>query len=424
MDTESLLERAEPILKRRDFTLKGILGKGSFGLVVQVENKHDEKFAIKILRSTNDQNDDNAKYQKRELKLLENYKNDLWNQNILKYYHSWLNDIDNIPYLFIQTEPCFKSLLDFIYDNTIAAGSEIVQVSSPRPLWAQVFPQILNGLQALRQIGWVHRDIHPGNILVANPPPQQITEIVVKIADFGYAREIGSIIEASLPLTVAPLLPPLSSDRGNKLFRAPELETGSYDYKVDLYSAGIVLYFLSRYLPDKSQWPDEIKELRNGNRGPDELSHQNDKLFHLLTGLMKQNPNERPTVDMALQYIQGESTGLTERKFFVKKQGDEIYYRCITPDDSLKSLQAAIQEHSNIGIEANAQIIIQEKMKNTRENQEKPVEKVDIFVGITSDRDVRDMFHSTEKLGRKVRIVVTDRRSQVVDTGEEVALNL
>ena len=149
--------------------------------------------------------------------------------------------------------------------------------------------------------GWVHRDIHPGNILIANPNPEQIADITVKIADFGLVREIRPILNAeSLTLTDGVELEKLSPDVGNKQFRAPELETGCYDYKVDLYSAGIVLYFLSRYLGEKKQWYDEITAFKKGESPSEILCHQDDKhLIHLIQLLMKKREN-RPTAKEAL----------------------------------------------------------------------------------------------------------------------------
>ena len=35
-------------------------------------------------------------------------------------------------------------------------------------------------------------------------------------------------------------------------FSAPELKENNYDFKVDLYCAGMVLYYNSRYLEDKA----------------------------------------------------------------------------------------------------------------------------------------------------------------------------
>ena len=108
---------------------------------------------------------------------------------------------------------------------------------SPR-FYQHVFSQIPKGLDAIHLIRWVHRDIHPGNILIL-PPAAQIRHICIKIADFGSAREIRSIMEAygsqTVPSELSYTLP----------WGAPGEGTGRYSYKVGIFSAGLVLCQIS-----------------------------------------------------------------------------------------------------------------------------------------------------------------------------------
>ena len=102
-------------------------------------------------------------------------------------------------------------------------GPTIIQAQGPPRFYHQVFQQILSGLCF---------------ILVVNPNPQRINYIHVKIADFGLARPIGmeyKIVE----FTIVPKLEKVSHFSKNALFGAPELETDTYDFKVDVYSAGV-----------------------------------------------------------------------------------------------------------------------------------------------------------------------------------------
>ena len=172
-------------------------------------------------------------------------------------------------------ELCQLNLWAFVYTNNIvgAQNDAIVKVEGPIRFYASVFPPSLNGLTFIHDIGLVHRDIHPGNILRASPNPTQICDVVVKIADFGLAGETDPMIDALPSLTNAAELKKLSPNVGSKLFRAPELETEKYDYKVNIHSVGIVLYFLGRYLDDKKQWRDEILAFKDGERRSDDLCH-------------------------------------------------------------------------------------------------------------------------------------------------------
>ena len=48
--------------------------------------------------------------------------------------------------------------------------------------------QLADGLQAMRDLNWVHRDLKPGNLLLSTPV---IEDAVLKIGDFGFARDLG-----------------------------------------------------------------------------------------------------------------------------------------------------------------------------------------------------------------------------------------
>ncbi|MEZ5302241.1 MAG: serine/threonine-protein kinase [Verrucomicrobiales bacterium] len=88
-------------------------------------------------------------------------------------------------------------------------------------------------LQSAHDRGVLHRDIKPGNILLAE-------DGTVKLADFGLAKLVGARAEAdrdyTLTLTDAAL--------GTPAYMAPEQLRGaaSIDQRADLYSLGAVLY--------------------------------------------------------------------------------------------------------------------------------------------------------------------------------------
>ena len=392
-------------LESREYKYELTLGKGSYGVVVQAEHPVDEKkYAIKILRIVEGET---AKYQKRELDVLT--ESDLWKQNIVKYHGCWKMSIGDIQCLFIQMELCRVNLEAFVYSNEMG-DAKIIQSQGPPRFYEQVFPQILNGLSAMHSKGLVHRDIHISNILIANPKPTEISQINIKIADFGLAREIGSVINTSPSLTNAPKLQKLSSGVGNELFRAPELETEDYDYKVDLYSAGIVLYFLSCYLEDKKQWRVEIQALKNGKRGREHLYHQDDKtLFDLIEMLLQVDPTARPSAKEAMGIMQSKrctEVTITDgknkaKKFYVKKDGEAALRRCSMEKETLDSLQEGIQ--SRLGINPECQELHQETTINEKEE----------MIKILTDLDVRAMFQSAEKDGKDVIINVTEKAPEM-----------
>ena len=374
---------------------KPVLGKGSFGSVVRGIHKLSEiHYAIKLMMICD--SDERIKYQKRELGLLT--KPQLSHRNIIQYYNSWVSMIENKQILCIQMELCWLSLRDYVFKNGLYSPS--IAIVKDERFYKHIFPQILNGLDAIHSVGWVHRDIHPGNILIANPKPSRIQDIVIKIADFGLARQIDS----SASLTVEPQLDKLSPNVGNLLFRAPELSTPHYDYKVDLYSAGIVLYLLCRYVEDASHWEREIKELiADPSSKLSDLYHK-DEMFPLLNGLLKRTPDERLSARKALDTFVplNETDGLnvatskSSVTFLAKKEGEDEYNRCrCTPDQSLLGIKIAVE--SGTGIRREDQVLRQETVVNGNE----------ILVKLNCDRDVKAMFKSAEKADCKVTLIVS-----------------
>ena len=370
-------------LERYGYTYELLLAKGNFSRVFQVrESKDGWQYAVKMIQI---KHGDTAKYSKRELELITRDK--LSQENIVKYYHFWSMTVGNDVFLCIQMELCRVSLEMFVYNNEMG-GVEIIKAEGPPRFYEQVFPQILKGLDAIHSLGWIHRDINVSNILIANPKPREIREIIIKISDFGFARKITRDEEFNnvTTLSVAP---------EGKLFKAPDLFNEYYDSKVDLYSAGIVLYFLSRYLEDKTQWTEEILELKKGNRGLQHLYHQDDiKLSHLFLCLMKQNPTERPTAGEALQLIQSQEV---PTKFLIKKFGEAYWRRCFSDKPTLSSLKAAVETCTRINAET--QVLCQEKIFGDSEER--------ITIKIESDQDVQCMFHEAKQQKARVLIIVS-----------------
>lgn len=106
---------------------------------------------------------------------------------------------------------------------------ELIQQPLPAAKALYYFKQILAGLSVAHEQGVLHRDLKPGNILIASATD------TVKLADFGLARIIGE--EISLTQSGAML--------GTIEYMAPELMRGeSGGRQADLYAAGVILYRL------------------------------------------------------------------------------------------------------------------------------------------------------------------------------------
>jgi eukaryotic-like serine/threonine-protein kinase len=98
-----------------------------------------------------------------------------------------------------------------------------------------MFVQLCHGVQHAHQKGLIHRDLKPGNLLVAENGDQ----IVPKVIDFGIAKAVDQPLTEEAELTGAGAI-------GTPSYMSPEAFSANADLdtRTDVYSLGIVLYEL------------------------------------------------------------------------------------------------------------------------------------------------------------------------------------
>lgn len=173
--------------------------------------------------------------------------------------------------------------------------------------------QIFQGMAFMHKHGFFHRDVKPENMLVKGD--------VVKVADFGLAREIRS-------------RPPYTDYVSTRWYRAPEvlLRSPNYNSPIDQWACGGIiaeLYTLRPLFPGSSEadeiykicsimgsptqrtWPDGIKLASQMNfRFPQFvptplaqiIPNASAEAITLMQDLMKYDPQQRPTASQTLQY--------------------------------------------------------------------------------------------------------------------------
>ena len=91
---------------------------------------------------------------------------------------------------------------------------------------------VLSGLMALHDAGYIHRDIDPTNIMLTNDGH-------IKLIDFGIAKQMNTLTTNDKGLTVA------GKFMGKPEYAAPELALGDIQHQnqtTDIYAVGILLY--------------------------------------------------------------------------------------------------------------------------------------------------------------------------------------
>jgi serine/threonine protein kinase len=196
-----------------------IIGAGAFGLVVNViQIKTGQKMAVKIINKNNVNDNSNADHLIKEVRILKN----LDNPRIMKIY----DILDNHHYFFIFMELIEGgNLKDLIIKRYLDNNVYLFRDSE----CAQIMKGIFEAINYLHKNNIIHRDIKPENILFKNK--DDLSSVI--LCDFGLAYQLNEYENS------------ISGSCGTTIYMAPEiLLKKNYDYLVDSFSAGIVLYIL------------------------------------------------------------------------------------------------------------------------------------------------------------------------------------
>ncbi len=121
---------------------------------------------------------------------------------------------------------------------------------------------LLGALQAAHDAGIIHRDIKPGNILLAHPADNMatITPEAVRVTDFGLGRVGGLTADAMMQSGS------LAAEEGARVsgtvaYMSPEQREGrELDARSDLYSVAIVLFeMLTGERPQGHEVPSDVR---------------------------------------------------------------------------------------------------------------------------------------------------------------------
>ncbi|XP_067877503.1 serine/threonine-protein kinase ICK-like isoform X2 [Heterodontus francisci] len=202
--------------------------------------------------------------------------------------------------------------------------------------------QILQGLAFIHKHGFFHRDMKPENLLCMGPE-------LIKIADFGLAREIRS-------------RPPYTDYVSTRWYRAPEvlLRSTNYSSPIDMWAVGCImaeLYTLRPLFPGSSEI-DEIFKIcqvlgtpkkNNWSEGyqlaaamnfrwpqcvPNNLKtlipNASGEAIQLMRDMLQWDPKKRPTPSQALRYPYfhvGQALGTPQQVQEQGKQQREMQYK-------------------------------------------------------------------------------------------------
>ena len=158
---------------------------------------------------------------------------------------------------------------------------------------ARIGSQIASALAAAHKAGIVHRDIKPGNVLIAD-------DGTAKITDFGISHAVGDVTVTATGMLA-----------GTPAYLAPEVAQGnSASFPSDVFSLGSTLYTAAEGTPPFGLNTNAIALLHQVALGQIIPPQQSGPLTPLLRPLLQRNPDQRPTMPQAHDALATLATGL------------------------------------------------------------------------------------------------------------------
>jgi serine/threonine-protein kinase len=249
------------------FELVRLLGRGGMGEVYEANDRLlDRRVALKVLsRGTGGSGDRQVRHLVEEARAAAR----LEHPNVVTVYQ--VGEHKGSHFIAMQLVP------------GVSAGARVREEGPLAPdEAARIILGAARGLAAAHDLGMVHRDIKPDNILLGDKG-------AVKVADFGLARLHGDTPRGAAPEPIA----------GTPNFMSPEQARGlPLDYRSDLYSLGATwFYLLAGRPPFDGPGITEILQLQVSAPTPPLAAVRNDvpaDHVALLERMMAKDPERRP----------------------------------------------------------------------------------------------------------------------------------
>jgi DNA-binding response OmpR family regulator len=209
MDVHLALKRGENNLVGH-FRIGARLGSGGMGVVYKaLDTRTNQSVAIKILPRSLTIDESFVQRFLREASLAQRIDH----PNVVRVLDAG------------RCDETYYIAMELVDGGNLGQLIEAQPMSPPRAL--DIARQMAAALKALKDVGVLHRDVKPENVIVSETG-------IAKLTDFGIARD-----------AVAPhRMTDTGVGVGSVLYASPEQIKGTGDYRSDIYSLGCTLFFM------------------------------------------------------------------------------------------------------------------------------------------------------------------------------------
>ncbi len=184
-------------------------------------------------------------------------------------------DHDGMPCLIMQYLPS-TSLQDALAERGTLSIAEVARIGS----------EVAAALAAAHEVGIVHRDVKPGNVLIDS-------EGSAKLTDFGIAHALGDVTLTSTGMV-----------SGTPAYLAPEVARGiESGFASDVFSLGATLYAASEGTPPFGRGENPMAVLHRVASGRVNPPKRSGQLTPVLLEMLAADPASRPSMAQAAEAL-------------------------------------------------------------------------------------------------------------------------
>jgi serine/threonine protein kinase len=218
--------RKNPLPLEQVYKFGTLLGEGSFGKVYSVTHRvsGEARVCKKIPKVKGEMEMDDILTEIQSMAQLDH-------PNVIKVYE-YFEDKEFVSQIM---EPCSGGEVQDTIDNCFTHGGPFYGEAFIR----DVMKQTLRALAFMHSENFCHKDLKPQNIMLADKASNSI-----KVIDFGLAELFQKDQKVS------------SDGAGTLLYMAPEVFERNFNFKVDVWSTGVILYnLITGEHPFLATWP-------------------------------------------------------------------------------------------------------------------------------------------------------------------------